>query len=293
MRCRISRCRLSLVVILLAVVTLSLRMAIPAAAASSGPKPIVDAGQPDLVERARRVPLHTGLRLENLFLDQLGQVNLELERFRVFSSDSRISGLRSDRRPPQNAYLRGTLEGLPGSLAVLSFRERGSVGGLVLINGDYWKIESRTGEGNLRSRKVDLSQDFEGEPFECLADGLPGASGVQSKIVSSKIVGPEAMGLGSASYAARVAVETDWEFLDLFGGDEQAATDYVGDLFAFSSSIYEAEVDTSLEISYLNFWPGTASDDPWTPATATNQLYEFRDYWNANHTGTSAPSATC
>ena len=290
MRYSRARCRIDLVVALLAIATLSLT-AVGSAAALSGSKAVVDAGHPDLNKVARGVPMHAQLRLENLYLDRLGEVNVELERFRVFASDSQVSGVRPNRRPPRNAYLRGTIEGLPGSLAVLSFRQRGGIGGFIVIDGRYWTVESRPGEGRLRSRKVDLNQDFQGEPFECLADRLPGARGsnstitTSSQVTSSKIVGTEAIDTGAATYAARVAVETDWEFLNLFGGDEQAAIDYVGDLFAFASSIYEAEVDTNLEVSYLKLWPGGANDDPWTAGDCTNQLYEFRDYWRDNHGG--------
>ena len=212
--------------------------------------------------------------------------NFDQERFlSCFADDAEIRSGGAILAPPDNAYFRGTLEGLPGSLVVLSFRQRGGVGGLVLANGDYWKIEGRRGVAGLDSRRVDSATDFPHEPFDCLTDGLPvtgmtdssGAGGPQ-QLVSPP---PQAV----TSYAARVAVETDWEFLDLFSGDQAAATDYVGDLFAFASSIYESEIDTSLHISFLRLWPGSAGGDPWAATGCTNQLYEFRDYWRANEDG--------
>jgi hypothetical protein len=255
------------------------------AAAATGTRIVSDSTDPDLATIARGLPDKALLRVEDLFLTELGSVDLELERFRVFADDAEIRSGGAILAPPDNAYFRGTLEGLPGSLVVLSFRQRGGVGGLVLANGDYWKIEGRRGVAGLDSRRVDSATDFPHEPFDCLTDGLPvtgmtdssGAGGPQ-QLVSPP---PQAV----TSYAARVAVETDWEFLDLFSGDQAAATDYVGDLFAFASSIYESEIDTSLHISFLRLWPGSAGGDPWAATGCTNQLYEFRDYWRANEDG--------
>jgi hypothetical protein len=255
------------------------------AAAATGTRVVSDSTDPDLATIARGLPDKALLRVEDLFLTELGSVDLELERFRVFADDAEIRSGGAILAPPDNAYFRGTLEGLPGSLVVLSFRQRGGVGGLVLANGDYWKIEGRRGVAGLDSRRVDSATDFPHEPFDCLTDGLPvtgmtdssGAGGPQ-QLVSPP---PQAV----TSYAARVAVETDWEFLDLFSGDQAAATDYVGDLFAFASSIYESEIDTSLHISFLRLWPGSAGGDPWAATGCTNQLYEFRDYWRANEDG--------
>jgi hypothetical protein len=245
-------------------------------------RPVVDAGQPNLAVVARGLPMQGGLRLERLFLEQFGVVDLELERFRVFAEDARVGHGWQWRPPPANAYLRGTVEGFPGSLVVLSFRERGGIGGWIRIDGDYWQLKGRAGFGGLASAKVDPGSPPGGAPFDCRADHLPGSRGTAESAKDFDPMTPQASA-AAYSYSARVAVETDWEFLDLFGGDQGAATDYVGDLFAFGSSIYEAEIDTSLYVSYLNFWPGTADDDPWTATDCTNMLYEFRDYWRANH----------
>ena len=65
--------------------------------------------------------------------------------------------------------------------------------------------------------------------------------------MSSSGAGAETASLSAATYAVRVAVETDWEFLNIFGGSQAAATDYIGDLFAFASSIYEQEVDDAVD----------------------------------------------
>jgi hypothetical protein len=261
-------------------------LAVPALTQAAGPGSVVDASRPELASVARQLPPRAGLRLEDLFLTELGSVDLELERFRVFAEDAELQSAGAPREIPDNAYFRGSLAGLPGSLVVLGFHERGNITGLVQLDGDFWQIEGRAGVAGLESRRIDPAVDFPREPFDCLTDGLPAAE----RAPSSRTGGSQELESplpGAVSYAARVAVETDWEFLDLFAGDEVAATDYVGDLFAFSSSIYEGNIDTALVIGHLSLWPGTAGGDPWTATDCTNQLYEFRDYWNANRTGVS------
>ena len=85
------------------------------------------------------------------------------------------------------------------------------------------------------------------------------------------------------SYTARVALETDYEYYAHFG-DETDALDYAADLVAYSSTIYQDETDTSLEIEYTSIW--TTPSDPWDETSCLDRcLYEFRDYWNANRTG--------
>ncbi|MGB6849446.1 MAG: M12 family metallo-peptidase [Thermoanaerobaculia bacterium] len=259
--------------------------AAPEVAAAAYGKRVTDAANPNLAAIAQGLPDKASLRVEDLFLTGLGSVDLELERFRVFAEDAEIHSGGVVLAAPDNAYYRGTLEGLPGSMVVLSFRQRGGIGGIVLTGGDYWKIEGRRGVAGLESRRVDSATDFPREPFDCLADGLPSV-GLSD---SSRAGGPQQLASpppqGATSYAARVAVETDWEFLDLFSGNEAAATDYVGDLFAFSSSVYEAEIDTGLLVSFLRLWPGTADSDLWSATDCTNQLYEFRDHWRDNEGG--------
>ena len=86
----------------------------------------------------------------------------------------------------------------------------------------------------------------------------------------------------STAYTARVAVESDWEFYQRFGS-VTAATDYVADLFAYASAIYDQEIATDLQVSYLSLW--TTSADPWQQTSTSCGLYEFGRYWNDNRGG--------
>ena len=241
---------------------------------------MVDAGQPDLASVAQTLPHGGSMRLAGLFLAEFGVVQVEAERFRVFAEDAQVWRGAAPGAVPRNAYFRGSVNGFPGSLAIFSFRERGSIGGWILVDGSWWRISGRAGVGGLASEK--LHPQLAGDPFDCLADALPDPLGVATDSLETTPEAPEAAPAGTFSYTARVAVDTDWEFLALFGGDETAATDYVGDLFAYSSAIYEAEVGTSLLVGSLDLWVGGADSDPWTATSCSSFLTEFRDYWNAN-----------
>ncbi len=58
-------------------------------------------------------------------------------------------------------------------------------------------------------------------------------------------------------------------------GDATDALDYAADLVAYSSTIYQDETDTSLEIEYTSIW--TTPSDPWDETDCELMLYEFRE----------------
>lgn len=78
---------------------------------------------------------------------------------------------------------------------------------------------------------------------------------------------------------ARIAIETDTEFLARFGGNVTAASDYVATLFAASNLIYVRDVSLRPNLAYLRLWTGTT--DPWNTSSSSAALPEFRDYWQS------------
>ena len=79
--------------------------------------------------------------------------------------------------------------------------------------------------------------------------------------------------------ALRVAVETDWEFTGLFGGDTSASAEYAMTLFAAASSVYDRDIGIAVTISYLRLWAD--SDDPWSGADSGAQLGQFQAHWTS------------
>ncbi len=78
-------------------------------------------------------------------------------------------------------------------------------------------------------------------------------------------------------WQSRIAIDTDVEFLGLFGNNQAAAIGYVGTLFAALSDIYPRDVHLRPGMSYLRLW--TDGADPWGASGTVNQLYEFQAYW--------------
>lgn len=270
-------------------------------AAAQGPPPspdrpttLVDAYSVDEVARAARgLPLGGRLHLEGLTFGAAGApAGLDLVRFAVFTPDGRIvvHGRNGDEeRPfPGNAYFRGHVIGEPGSMAVLSALAAGGARGIVQRAGGIWELgpgpPGPDGSRGLTARPVEAP---EGATFECAAGELtPPPETFETKSTGAPGGGtlealPQAA--TSTSYTARVAVETDWELFQRFG-TEVALTNYVGDLFAYASTIYDGEIATDLQVTHLSIW--TTSADPYS-FTGTCGLFEFGRYWNDNRTGVS------
>jgi len=80
-----------------------------------------------------------------------------------------------------------------------------------------------------------------------------------------------------------LALETDYQFYQLFGST-QGATDYVAGLIGAISDQYFTDVQTTLSVAYLGLY--TDPGDPWTSqdggGTASDLLAEFRSAWTTN-----------
>jgi hypothetical protein len=245
----------------------------------------VHAFQPDnLTETARSLPTGSRLQIKGVAID--GKIaDLELERFQVFTADAKI--VVDDGRVlpvPDHAYYRGSIHGQPENVAVLVIPASGVPEGMILGPQGIWKIGKTALADRLQVSKIEKEELESLKEFRCDADKLSAdlrRPDDQGRMASASPAVPVAR-TNIASYTARVAVETDYEFYALFN-DADAAASYVGKLFAYVSSIYIAETATSLEVNYLNLWSGGAGSDPWTVTSGTgNALVQFQNYWNAN-----------
>lgn len=267
---------------------------------------------------ARALAAGEGMRVSGVPLSAdlaSAQRTFELERFEVFAPQSRIvvhteAGERILPRP-DNVYLRGWIDGDPDSRVVLSVLASGEIRGLATTIGRTWLIGSGAGAGNgradLRIRELDGAFELEepGGGFRCALDELGAEAfragveeGSRAVVEQSLDALPAALTErlaaapapaapipegGIFDHTAVIAIETDQEYLAQFGGDTGAATDYIGDLVAFASSIYTAEVQTSWAVGDVSLWTAI---DPWVITTPSCGLLEFGRYWNLNHSGT-------
>ncbi len=257
---------------------LALTFDLPAAAANRTVRGVASL---DLEITALALPLDGSLRLEGLPLESDGPpAALELKRFRVFAPDARVvvygSAGGTTLPAPGNGYFRGQIDGLPESRAVISVLAAGGVRGLISHDNRIWMLGNAKGAkgpaDTLTVREI-AATELAGRPYLCGTESLPEPPPQQ---IAAKVPQQQA---GATSYTARVAFETDEEYLALFGGNTTAATDYIGDLVAYGSVVYDAEADFNWVIPDVSLW---TAGDPWTQTAAGTlcMLLEFGRYWN-------------
>ena len=244
---------------------------------------------------------HGKLRVENVRRADTGEpVAFVLERFEVFTADARITvhGPHGEEvlPPPENAYFRGVVAGRPDDSRVfLAVLPDGRAQGVVnegeesyLIGGEDEMAPKALG-APLEMHQVDtqLLRKSREAGFDCNNSLLPpgrttleGLEGLD--LTAAEDLVPTTAEL--ASYTARVAIETDYEFYAKFGSATLATT-YIGNLIGYASTVYSAEVNTSLAVQSVSLW--TASNDPWNQSSGLCGLMEFGRYWNKNKTGVS------
>jgi hypothetical protein len=256
----------------------------------------------DFVHAAAATPVGARLRLDGVAAPDGGApVAFDLERFQVFAEDAEIvvHGANGARRMavPANAYFRGEVEGRPGSRVFLAKLEGGGVRGVVsdadgtyLIGADDAPAKSLGGP--LEMHRVDpaLLKSSRGGSACGNVDLPPGPGnepmldlGAASSLTKSA---PEAAAVTAtaASRTARLAIETDYEFFQIFG-NATLASNYVATLVGYASTTYAAELGTTLTVQSLSLWQ--TSGDPWTQRNPLCSLLEFGKYWNQNKTGVS------
>jgi hypothetical protein len=283
---------------------LLLSMGFAAAAAAAGPAlPRFASGE--LAQAVAATPAGGGLFLDSIEVAGTDETAaFVLERFEVFTADATIivhGDAGETRLPaPRNAYFRGAVDGEPGSRVVLSVFEDGTAQGIVTRSEGFYLIGGDSGEPKaprgrpLTLREVDpISLKTSGSGFTCGNDALPpvfdplAALAPSGPASSAAFTGPGTAGLEKAApFTARVAIETDFEYYQLFNNVADAI-DYAGNLIAYASTIYSAEINTDLAVPSVSLW--TTSSDPWgqTSSNTLCGLMEFGRYWNKNNTGVS------
>lgn len=235
------------------------------------------------------------LSLSGIKTAEGGLAEFQLERFPVFTSDATIvvehgNGKREQLHAPTTAFFRGQIAGEAGSRVFVSVEENGSVSGLIERGGKMLQLVDRgVGKERLVLETIpDSPHKTHGEGFTCGSEKLqapPASAFAKSDLQGLPLPPPSAEKANkAANYRARIAIDTDFEFYSRFN-NQATATTYVGNLIGFASTIYTAQVQTQLEVSYLRLW-STASD-PWVQTSSTCGLFEFGKHWNDNMSGTS------
>lgn len=229
----------------------------------------VNAADPDLPEKARGIPKGGALRVSGLMLDTLGEVTLDLERFTVFSPDTKIEVVGGPAvNVPDVAYFRGAVADTPGSSVMMAVPKNGKVRGVVSSKSGSWMMESGAGSSGLKNRKVDLAKELAGRTFECGVDSTTFTPDNNNLAAANEAA---AAGLPlNVQYTAHMIIDTDYEYWEQFWNryspdvNETAAKaiEYIGDLVAYTSIAYEREINTNLLIQQVRLFADNS--DPYS-----------------------------
>ena len=264
--------------------------------ASSGP--IVRRVDAAIMRVPRAARPHTAViaidraRLERLAREGGGLLDMPLGNTRVatlalrpsesFTGESRIDAMRPGADGAlvaapvevRGAFLAGSIVDEPGTHAFLAVSDAGTYGYVETADRTYIISSGPFGAG-LPTVSYDLTSLPPGlietpawtcgtaEPDE--APSAPGDGGVAGVQPCRQV---------------RVAFETDFEFLQLFGGSTTAATGYISTLASALTAIYTRDVNVRIASVYARLW--TTAADPWTAANTSTQLEEFEAYWAFN-----------
>ena len=226
--------------------------------------------------------------LNDFPLDENTRVILSLDRRQVIdaNADLRLNENGSFARPDV-VILGGKVAGDQDSLAYLAMSDDMTVG-YISSGGEQWIISSGPFGGGNDTIIYNANDLPDGAinwfAFACNSLNVP--DDARTHNAGSH---PLAMLGGEPCRVADVAIETDTEFRTvLFGGDATAAANYVIMLVGAVSEVYERDLNTILNISFMRIW---TSSDPWNQSDTISQLFQFRDYWDANMFGTQRHTA--
>jgi hypothetical protein len=268
-------------------------LALPAAAAQSPVEPARPAGQPGELQLELQTAAVTALldeqrvELTGFPLSDGSRVDLELDRLGLAQLQL---GLYVDGEPAPGlldgldlSVWQGHVAGRDDSQVALSFSQAGAHGWVRLDGALHHLVSRGAGQVWMVSEQRLLEAGGSRE-LTCLSDGLP------ENPTGPHPLPPPASGKsgGKASapslYVCTVAMETDYQLNQVFGGDLQAETAYVTSLLAWASYRFEEQIATVLTFPYVQFY--TTSNDPWTAQDngggCGDVLNELQSKWAGN-----------
>ena len=179
--------------------------------------------------------------------------------------------------PPRGAFLSGGVVGDPDSTAFLASSAAGTFG-FVQSGGTTWIISSGPYDSGLPTVAYNATDLPEGwiDPPQWMCESIDVAADIPDS-------GDGAVAGSQPCRQFRVAFETDYEFLQKFGGNASAASGYIATVAGALTTIFERDLNARLAASYVRLW--STPSDPWTQSTPTSQLNEFRSVWSSTMGG--------
>jgi len=221
------------------------------------------------------------LQLKNVSLGHLGTVTLNLERFKVFADDAQVTihGEHGSRYEPMpnNIYFVGGIQDMNKSQIFIGFLENGHIEGIVeMADGEKltldWQQNNQFKLTKSNSDKLVNSDTRFFNPEDYIE--LPESEVLTQRSQTSQPRGP------GIDYQLTVAIETDYEFYQIFN-NTSTETNYIIGLIGYLSSMYYNEINTFVLVGNISLW--TTSADPWGASNSACALMEVGKYWNDNN----------
>lgn len=233
---------------------------------------------PLVLDRAARLD---AFRLEAFPLDVATQVDLVMESVASPSRGAHAVAIdeRGRERPvPRLArFWRGRVEGDPDSSVFLSDSPAGTFG-WIETEGRHHVISSGDPMGDRTIVVFDMrgpaAEHIQWLPFEC------GIDQIEQPFADLVPQPPQGGVAGDVCRTVQIALDTDQQFLALFGGSTAAAQGYLDTLVAAANEIYVRDCNIQFRVTFSRLW---TTEDPWTQNSASSQLSQFRVYWTENH----------
>ncbi len=194
-------------------------------------------------------------------------------------------------------HLQGTVIGHPQSSAYVGIGSTGIAATIDLGAGQGTWTLRRSGSDapGLCTGPVEFVRSMGTSAPEVPTCGAD-CSGHDGSLAGTGVIVP------GARPVVELAVDSDFEFLRIFGGDRVAATEYIATLVGVVSAIYRRDCDTTISLAYVRLQPD-ADDlfnqpDPlgpfrtwWSPTFACNPM-PMTCSTNQIRSGPSAPGGT-
>lgn len=218
--------------------------------------------------------------------DESVDIPLAIKPIQVFSDDAEfiVVGVGGEQRHvarPDTRYFRVTGTKGSGLSGILAIPARGEEFGLIRDGSGFQQLRFDQ-SGGLQLARIDTDSGQQ-QTFQCANNDISAAMSRDPSVQPVTLNLPPSDSMAT-THTARIAIETDDEFLTRFSGNTINATNYVGSLIGFISTIYDAEVQTNMQVSFLRLW---TTPDPFTQTDPACLMLESGKYWNEHQTATS------
>jgi hypothetical protein len=226
-----------------------------------------------------------------LSIEQRGKVRMK--RFEVYAPDARIFEATADgmRELPRSGWLHFRADsaqpGAPRLALSLSPDGQEARGVLVTSAGRTLAITGTPKGDGLAFAVSNARQDAEGKEALFVCEHSSHMRQAEEAGAANPAGRTPAAPQGG-SRSATVAVDTDNELMQLkFGDNTTSATNYLAQLFAAMTVVYERDLDLTL-LQGTTILRTSANPDPYTTpigADTADQLDEFGTFWQNNQAG--------